>query len=189
MVAQVATQKQATEQAQRATEDAKRDALLQAKKQAAEETLRSAQEERNRLEQDRKLLEVEKQAADAAKKQAASQRAAPVAPKSAAQYDGTYGGRLCNNPKNNAKLFCWPVDLVVGNGIVEGSWIGFSKKTAKANGTVAANGALELKLAAWTREGNPIYTVLAGRVSVDASTASGQWRNGTEIAGDWKRTR
>ena len=119
LTAQLAAQKQATEQAQRTAEDAKRDALLQAQKQAAEETLRRLQEERNRLEQDRKLIENEKRAADAAKMQAAT--TAPAAPKSAAHYDGTYNGQLCNHFKNNRQPFCWPVALVVRNGIAEGS--------------------------------------------------------------------
>jgi len=188
-----AAKKQATEQAQRAAEDAKRDAQLQAQKQAAAETLRRAQEERNRLEQDRKLLETEKRVADAAKKQAAaSQRAAPaatLASKSATPHDGTYSGRLCNYPKDDPKPNCWSVALVVRNGIAEGNWISrATQKASSANGTIAANGAVELRLAAWTRKGNPDDGILVGRVADDAITTSGQWRGGAAITGDWKRT-
>ena len=185
-----AAKKQATEQAQRAAEDAKRDAQLQAQKQAAAETLRRAQEERNRLEQDRKLLETEKRVADAAKKQAAaSQRAAPaatIAPKSATPHDGFYSGRLCSYPKDDPKPNCWPVALFVRNGIAEGSYPSWGL-TTKINGTIAANGALELKLAGWTRNGNPFDGALAGRVTDDAITASGLWQDGRAVSGDWKR--
>jgi class 3 adenylate cyclase len=192
MAAQLATQKQATEQAQRDAEDARRDAQVQAQRQTAEDTLRRAREERNRLEQDRKLLETEKRAAEAAKKQAeASQRttpaAAPVAPKSAAPYDGTYNGRLCNHLKDDVKPNCWSVALFVRNGIAEATWLSATQKTSTANGAVAANGALELKLAGWTREGNPTDAVLVGRVGDDAITVSGQWRNGSAVAGSWRR--
>ncbi len=202
--AQLAAQKKATEQAQRATEDAKRDAQVQAQKMAADETLRRTQEERNRLEQDRKQLEIDKRSAEAAKKQAElAQRAAPAsapvvaatapgataAPKSTAQYDGIYNGQLCNHLKTDPKPNCWPVALVVRNGIAEAGWISADRKhTSKAYGTVAANGAVELKLAGWSREGSPTEAVLVGRVAGDAITASGQWRNGPAIAGNWKRT-
>jgi class 3 adenylate cyclase len=185
LAAQLAAQKQATEQAQRAAEDAKRDALLQAQKQTAEELLRRAQEERNRLEQDRKAIENEKHAADAAQNQAV---AAPSgASKSAAHYDGTYNGQLCNHLKNDRQPFCWSVALVVQNGIAAGSGIRAAKQTLTANGTVAANGAVELNLTRLNQEGNPIGAVLAGRVDNDTITASGQWRNGVAVDGNWKR--
>jgi class 3 adenylate cyclase len=189
--AQLAVQKKATEQAQRATEDAKRDAQLQAQRQAAEETLRRAQEERKRLEQDRKLLEIEKRTADAAKKQAeASQRtvppAAPVAQQTTTAFDGTYGGQLCNQwtkPPN-----CWPVGLIVRNGIAEGKWPSPTGKPSKATGRVATNGTFELNLSGWSRDEKPIEAALAGRAADGGITASGQWRGGFAIAGNWKRT-
>lgn len=201
LAAQLAAQKQATEQAQRATEEARRDAQLQLQKQTAEEALRRAQEERGRLEQDRKLLETEKRAAETAKKQTASAPpalptapAAPGAPaataasKSAAQYDGTYGGQFCNYSLDNVKQNCWSVALVVRNGIVEGNWRGPTQRPAKASGSVAANGALELNVSSRTPQDGPTNAVLAGRVADDAISASGQWRGGGAIAGNWKRT-
>jgi hypothetical protein len=185
LMAQLAVQKQATEQAQRAAEDAKRDALLQTQKQAAEETLRRAQEERNRLEQDRKVIESEKRAADAAKKQTAALPASPVAAKSAAQYDGTYNGRLCSYFRE--RTACRPVALVVRNGIAEGSWTTVANKTSTVKGTVDANGALELTMASWTLAGKLSEASLAGHVVDHAITASGQYRNGVAISGNWKR--
>ena len=185
LMAQLAAQKEATEQAQRAAEDAKRDALLQTQKQAAEETLRRAQEERNRLEQDRKAIESEKRAADAAKKQTAALPASPVAAKSAAQYDGTYNGRLCSYFRE--RTACRPVALVVRNGIAEGSWTTVANKTSTVKGTVDANGALELTMASWTLAGKLSEASLAGHVVDHAITASGQYRNGVAISGNWKR--
>ncbi|MHB8909083.1 MAG: adenylate/guanylate cyclase domain-containing protein [Syntrophales bacterium] len=170
--------------------EAERRAAEAAKRQAAEEALRHAQE-RAQLDQERKRLEAEKLAAEAAKKQAdASQRAvspaAKEAPILAAPHDGAYRGRLCNQFPNKAPV-CWPVALVVSNGIIEGSWISKTKKTSRARGTVAADGAVTLNLAAWTASGSPDVAPLLGRITDGTITASGQWRTGSGIAGDWKR--
>lgn len=85
------------------------------------------------------------------------------------------------------KPSCWPVALIVRNGVAEGSWINRLEKTSTASGTVAASGALELKLTGWTRNAEPTDAVLVGRVADDAITASGQWRDGGAVAGNWKR--
>jgi hypothetical protein len=119
---------------------------------------------------------------------AAATPAAATAPKGAAQYDGTYNGQLCNQFQNKPPN-CWQVTLTVRNGIAEGSWLSRTQNTSKATGTISANGAMELKLAAWTPQGNPTDGVLLGRVANDAITASGKWRDGLAIAGDWKRAR
>ncbi len=163
------------------------------KRQAADDAQRRAQEERTQLEQERKRLEEERQAAEAARKQAdASRRAASTpakdAPEAAAPYDGTYSGRLCNEVRNKTP-FCWPVTLAVRNGIAEGSWIGITKKPASARGTVAADGLVQLRLAAWSPKGAPVEGILRGRITDGAITASGQWSGGAGVAGDWKRTR
>jgi len=54
---------------------------------------------------------------------------------------------------------------------------------------LSADVAVQLKLAAWTREGNPIDGVLAGRGTGDRISASGQWRDGAAVSGNWKRAR
>jgi class 3 adenylate cyclase len=186
LMAQLAAQRQATEQAQRAAEDAKREALLQGQKQAVEDTLRRAQEERNRLEQDRKVIESEKRA-EATKKQqqTAGLSASPVALKSAAQYDGAYNGRLCNYFQDRPA--CRPVALVVRNGVAEGAWTGVIRNTSSVKGTIDANGALQLTLSGRTPAGKLSEAILTGRVNGDAITASGKWRNGAAISGNWKR--
>ena len=201
---QLAAQKQATEEAQRAAEAAKRDAQLQAQKLAAEETLRRAQEERSRLDQDKKLLEAERRAAEAAKKQAdtslapSAGRTAPLpppaskpelasAPTNAGLQDGTYNGQFCNHFKDGRPPACWPMLLVVRNGSADGSRPIGADKISTAKGTVGANGAFELTYASWSREGKPIEAVLAGRIADGLITTSGQWRTGGAISGSWKR--
>jgi class 3 adenylate cyclase len=195
---QLAAQKQATEQAQQAAKEAKGEAQWQAQKLAGEERQRRAQEEGNKLEQERtqleqerKRLEAEKQAAEADRKQAeASQRAASTAakdaPKPSALHDGSYSGQLCNQFPNKESV-CWPVALVVRNGIAEGIWISPSKNTSRALGTVAADGLVQLNLAGWTPRGTPAEARLLGSIVDGAITVSGQWSNGNGITGDWKR--
>jgi class 3 adenylate cyclase len=197
-------QRRALEERNRVEQDrklleAERRAAEAAKRQTADEAMRRAQEERNKLEQERtqlelerKRLEAEKQAAEADRKQAeASQRAASTAAKDAsklaASHDGTYSGRLCNQFPKKVPV-CWPVALVVRNGIAEGSWISPTKKTSRARGTIAADGSVQLNLAGWTPSGTPAEASLLGRIVDGAITVSGQWRNGGEVAGNWKRT-
>jgi class 3 adenylate cyclase len=172
--------------------DAEKQAAETAKRQAAaDETLRRAQEERAQLEQERKRLDAEKQAAETARKQAeTSQRvAAPVAvsePKSSEHYDGTYYGRLCNYVKGEER--CWTVTLLVKGGVVEATWLSRKKENkSTAKGTVTANGSVELKISAWTRQNIPTSTVLSGRVTGDGITASGHWPDGIPVSGNWKR--
>jgi class 3 adenylate cyclase len=173
--------------------EAEKQAAEAAKRQAAaDEALRRAQEERTQLEQERKRLEAEKQAAETARKQAETSRrvAAPVAtiePRSIEYYDGMYHGRLCNHVQGEAR--CWTVTLFVRGGVAEATWLSRKKENkSTAKGTVMANGSVELKLSAWTRKNNPTSTVLSGRVTGDAITASGQWPDGIPVSGDWKRT-
>ncbi len=203
LLAQLEAQKQATAQAQRATEDAKREAALQAQKQAAEETLRRAQEERIRVEQDRKKLESERREIEKGKRQSeekgalrakeerdriAKEREQQDSKKLAAEaatFDGNYSGQFCNEVPNK-QPFCWPTLLVVQKGIAEGSWISSTKRTATARGTVAADGLIQLMLAAWTPAGTPVEATLTGRIVNGEITASGKWTTGFAVSGGWK---
>lgn len=197
--AQLAAQKQAAGEAQRAAdeakretqrvaEEAKREAQVQARKQAAEDALRRAQAERDRLEQERRQLESERRAAEAAKKPAPAGAPLVASEPAAArseQYDGAYGGQLCNQWTKPPE--CWPVELTVRNGIAEGSWPGRTNRTSRARGTVASNGSVRLTLSAWSRAGAPTEAVLIGQVSNGGFSASGQWDTGGEIKGSWNR--
>ncbi len=112
--------------------------------------------------------------------------AAPDAPTLVASNDGTYSGRFCNQLPNKAP-FCWPVALVVRDGVAEGNWIGSAKQKGEARGAVAADGVIRLKLTTLTPNGTPAEANLIGRVADGAITVSGQWRNGPSVTGDWKR--
>jgi class 3 adenylate cyclase len=211
LLAQLEAQRQLTEQAKRSAEDAKREAVLLAQKQEAEEALRHAQEERkrleeerkrleaekrasekkkeeenNRLEQERKRLEREKQALEEVKKEQAGMptkaASAPIA-----SHDGIYGGQLCNKFPNKTP-FCFPVTLVVRNGIAEGNWVTRSGKKASAHGIFGADGIITLNLEGWTPRGDPVRASIIGRVDDGTITVSGRWPNGPEVSGDWKRT-
>ena len=210
LAAQLEAQKQSTEQAQ-----------LQTQKLMADETQRRALEERNKLEQERKLLEAEKHATEKAKREAqlqtqklmagetqhrapeerkrfevATQHAASTAPKEESKlelsHDGSYSGQLCTQLPYK-EPFCWPVALVVRNGIAEGSWISASQKTSRATGTIAADGSVQLNLTGWTPTGKPAEAKLLGRIVDGAITASGQWKinsfwkNSYAVSGEWKR--
>ena len=111
---------------------------------------------------------------------------APDVPKLVASYDGTYSGRFCNQFPKKAP-FCWPVALVVRDGVAEGNWIGSVKQQGEARGAVGADGVIRLKLTTLTPNGTPAEANLIGRVADGAITVSGQWRNGPTVAGDWKR--
>lgn len=204
LLVQLEEQKRATEQAQRAAEEAKREAALQLQKQEAEQTLRRAQEERIRVDQERKMLQTETQAIETGKRQAEEEgarreqeKAGSIEPErkkldnekriaESAKHDGIYSGQLCNQIPSK-EPFCWPVALVVRNGIAEGSWIGNTQKTATVCGTVSADGSVQLKLATWTKTGSPVEATMTGRIVNHGITASGQWRGGFAVSGEWRR--
>jgi class 3 adenylate cyclase/Tfp pilus assembly protein PilE len=221
LAAQLAAQKQYTEQAQHSAEEAKREAQLQTQKLIAEETQRRALEERNKLEQERKRFEAVKHGAEEAKREVPLQAQKPMAEetqrraleerkrfepatqhaastaaegqsKPESSHDGSYSGQLCTQLLKGP--FCWPVVLVVRNGIAEGSWISASQKTSRATGTIAADGSVQLNLSGWSPSGNPEEAKLLGRIVDGAITASGQWKTNSlwkksyAVSGDWKRT-
>jgi class 3 adenylate cyclase len=206
--AAVAAKKQAAGEAQRRAQEeraqleqdrkqlmAEKAAAEAAKKQAADEAQRRAQDERKQMEQAKRNDAEKHQSASADTNQTtASQQAAPAAatkdtPKPGASHDGTYSGRVCNQftfPGDKMPV-CWPLALVVRNGIAEGSWINRAMKPCKAYGTVGEDGSIQLNLAAWTLKGLPARSVLLGHIVDDAFTASGKWAIGLEVSGNWQR--
>src|SRR5262249_49675522 len=68
-------------------------------------------------------------------------------------------------------------------------WTSRSGNASKATGRIAPDGTLTLALAAWTAKGDPMEGALTGRVVDGAIAASGQWRDGVPISGDWKLAR
>jgi hypothetical protein len=45
-----------------------------------------------------------------------------------------------------------------------------------------------LTLATWNLSGSPTEAIVLGRLADGAITASGKWREGGTVAGNWKRT-
>jgi hypothetical protein len=104
-----------------------------------------------------------------------------------AVHDGSYVGQLCNQIPNSVP-FCWPVSLVVRDGVAEGGWVSATKRNAVAHGTVATDGTLQLRLQTWASNGSPVEAVLIGRVVDGAIDGAGQWNVGGKVAGEWTRT-
>ena len=169
---QLEAQKQATEQAERVAEDARREAHLVAQKQKEEalrreeerqsngeaerrasekkkeeeEKQRREREERSRIEKERKQIEGEKQALK--RRRAGSRRGCRESRAVAYRAARRHLQRTALQPVPTKAPFCWPVALVVQNGMAEGSWISPAGKgkTATARGTVAADGSVRLNL-------------------------------------------
>ncbi len=103
-------------------------------------------------------------------------------------FNGNYSGQLCNLPSDRPPV-CWPVVLVLRDGVAEAAWLSnLTKKTSNARGTVMPNGSIEIKVAGWTRTGDPTEALMYGRLVGDEISAAGRWRIGVAIEGNWKRT-
>ena len=193
-------------------EAAKREAVLQAQVQTAEEARRRAEAERKRGDEDRQRAEDQarraaaqaeeaKRTADARVEADRQTRAAAVALASTGNNsagggratgvasDGSYGGLLCNFPNDPARRGCWSVDLKIENGIGTGSWparlIG---KTAYLHATVDHAGAATLTLDGWNQKaGVPLSGTMTGHLVGNHLDADGQWANGVHIDGHWTR--
>jgi class 3 adenylate cyclase len=235
LAAQLAAEKQAAVDARRAAEEqsrravdaegraererlvaeaAKREAVLQAQVQTAEEARRRAEADRKRVDEQRQRAEEQarlaaaqaeevKRAADARAEEAKKKRAAAVAQATASSTaasavagqpaavgsDGSYGGMLCNFPNDPTKRACWQVDLKIQNGTGTGSWPArLIDKTAYLHVTVDHAGAAKLTLDGWNQKaGTPLSATLTGRLVGNHLDAEGQWANGIHIGGHWTR--
>jgi class 3 adenylate cyclase len=236
--AQLATERQAAVDAQRKAEEqsrraveaegraererlvaeaAKREAVLQAQVQAADDARRRAETDRKRLEEERQQAEEQRRQAAAqaeeAKRAAAEARAEePKRKRSAATValasgsngaagaalpaqpaavatDGSYEGLLCNFPKDPSKRGCWRVGFKVQNGTGAGSWTArMVDKTAYLHATIDHAGAAKLTLDGWSQKtGDPLAGTLNGHLVGNHLDAEGQWANGVRIDGHWTR--
>jgi class 3 adenylate cyclase len=197
-------------------EAAKREAVLQAQVQAADDARRRAESERKRLEEERQQAEEQRRLAAAqaeeAKRAAAQARAEEPKRKRAAAtvalasgsngaaaalpgqtaavaVDGSYEGLLCNFPNDPTKRGCWRVDFKVQNGTGTGSWTArLIDKTASLHATIDHAGAAQLTLEGWNQKaGTPLAGTLTGHVVGNHLDAEGRWANGVHIDGHWTR--
>jgi class 3 adenylate cyclase len=233
LASQLATEKQAAVDARRTAEEqsrraveaegraererlvaeaAKREAVLQAQVQTAEEARRRAEADRKRIDEERQRAEEQarlaatqaeqaKRAADARAEEAKKKRgtavalggntaagAAPGQPAAVAS-DGSYGGMLCNFPNDPSKRACWQVDLKIQNGTGTASWPArLIDKTAYLHATIDRAGAATLTLDGWNQKaGTPLSGTLTGHLVGDHLDADGRWANGLRIGGHWTR--
>ncbi len=169
-------------------------------RKSTEESIRSTKAQGSELVQAQKKPAIEPHSTDAARgaEHKSSQpvedatRAAPMAvgqlPVPVASYDGVYNGKFCNLVSNKAPL-CWPIALRIRDGVVEGNWPSSTKKgaTATVRGAVAADGSVQLALAAWASNGAAVQASVRGSVDDGAIAVSGQWDHITAVSGNWKR--
>ncbi len=102
--------------------------------------------------------------------------------------DGDYRGRLCNDFLDRPQS-CWGVELAVGGGKVEATWLSRSGHASRATGTLADDGRVMIEIAGWTFDGRPHRASLRGQLTGDELVLFGQWRDGTAISGTWTRLR
>lgn len=186
------TQRQAAEESsRRAAEAVKRESMLIAQRQAAEEAARKAADERARLEEERRSMAAEKRAAEARRNSMPATQVLSAQPAGTpSQYDGTYGGRICNRPRGDPpKDDCWRVALQVQNGTLTGTWkSGVSGEAAWVKGKISADGAVTAILEAWSRRTKlPLGGSLAGQWADGEIRLAGTWANGAQINASWKR--
>ncbi len=214
LVAQLAAQKEATENARRAVD---------------EQSRRAIDAERARLDQDKQRLDAEMKANAAARqaKAAAVADASPqrvVTPKRSAEparsgsetsleaagatrnvavaaakaptagsggFDGMYGGRVCNVPADASKKgVCWMVALNVQNGVGTGTWtMRLLGKSAYVRATIAPQGAVRAVLDGWkVSDASPMSGAMNGRLVDNRIDVEGRWSNGARVEGHWTRS-
>lgn len=197
--AALVAKQQAVEEARKAAEAAKREMALNAQRQAADESARRAADERKRLEDERRATLAEKRAVEARRKAAPAPNATAATPSNSrparaaavGQFNGTYGGRICNHPRGDPpKVQCWPVALQVQNGTLTGTWkSGVSGEAAWVKGTIGADGAVTAMLDAWSRRTKlPMGGSLAGNWADNEIKLTGSWGDGGIVSANWKRT-
>jgi len=202
-----ATAETKAEQDRVAAENAKREASLQAQALAAEDARRRNEAERKRLDDERQRLEAAKPTAaapaTASRAQSAPMAVAAAAPStrnvaatppaqsgSAKAFDGTYEGRMCNFPDDEARRNCWKVTLVVQNGAATGDWHNrIAGKPAHLRATIAPDGRVRATLDGWNaKEGTPMSGAMDGKLADNRIDAAGRWAGGAKIDGHWVRS-
>jgi len=169
-----------------------REARLAAESQAAREALARAEIEKKRL--DLALNRSERATGKTASEPIPQTPAATAAASAqngttAGRFDGSYEGRLCNEPSSRQpEKKCWPVRLQVQQGEISATWVvARLGKTGRVRGMISAEGEVAITLDGWQQEGKPTSAGLKGRWESDAISVSGKWRGGREITGEWQR--
>lgn len=110
-------------------------------------------------------------------------------PRALDRFDGTYEGRMCSERLVDRQgKRCWPVTIKIERGRLLATWI--SKAVGKpgyAKGTISPDGSVSISLEGWLPDGRPIEGSMTGRWKENTIDASGAWKSGTGVTGNWKR--
>ena len=206
---QAETSKRKAEQERVAAEAAQREARLQAELRGAKDALQKAEAMEKKADQERKAATAAVRSAETAMqktaepepkteakpvaqaappKLAAAPATQPTEPKGVDRFNGEYAGRMCSfNPDNTPR--CWPVGLTVQHGAISATWnTGRSSNPARASGTVAPDGTVNLALDGFRMDGRPLPGRMKGNWANNTITASGAWQNSVGVNGNWTRT-
>lgn len=181
------------EQERKTAEEALRrehEARLAAEAQAAKEALVRAEIEKKRLDLRLKRAEMATGKADGEPLSPAPAATATTPARngdSGGRFDGSYQGRLCNDRSATQPEKCWPVPLQVENGEISGAWTGRLGNQGQARGTISADGEVALTLDGWQADGKPTTASLTGKSRNNTISASGKWRGGLAVTGEWQR--
>jgi class 3 adenylate cyclase len=211
---QAEASKRKAEQDRMVAELAQREAKLQGDLKATKDALQKAEANEKKADEERKAAAAVMRAAEVAQKAAAAEpaaaaseaRAAPVAggsprpvataaPKVGAaddkgldRFDGLYAGRMCTVNRDGTPR-CWPVSVMVQHATISAAWpSNYSTDLARAKGTIAPDGAVEVAVAGFNpKDGGPLPGSARGRWANDTITVSGTWSNGAPISANWTR--
>ena len=119
---------------------------------------------------------------------------APAAPpakdvKAPDRFDGTYDGGLCNEPRGLLrKKTCWSAALKIEHGKVLATWTHRATgNSSNMKGTISADGSLSLTLEGWQADGKSATANMSGKCDNNVISASGYWKGGPPVTGNWKR--
>jgi class 3 adenylate cyclase len=190
-----------------------RKAKIEAETQEAKAALDRVENEKKRLDQEIKRAAAERRAAELTAQEkktgrppdgqamlprtAEPQRTAnaPAAAlsvkdvKAPDRFDGTYEGRLCNEPRSSSqKKMCWDVDLKIEQDKVVATWTHrWTGNSSHMKGRISADGNLSLKLDGWLPDGRSTSGNMTGKRDNNRISASGYWASGLPVTGSWKR--
>ena len=196
-----------------AAEAQQRKVKLEAEAQAAKAALDRAEADKERLDQEIKRAATERRAAELTVQEKTAGRAqgGQTAPPRAAEpqrtanapaaappakdvkapdrFDGTYGGGLCNEPRSLLqKKTCWSAALKIDHGKVLATWTHRATgNSSHAKGTISADGNLSLTLEGWQADGRSATANMSGKCDNNVISASGYWKGGPPVTGNWKR--
>jgi len=158
---------------------------LEAEAREAKAALGRAEDDKKRIDQEIKRAATERRAAELAAQEKTrvrspdGQTAPATTPpagdvKAPDRFDGTYEGRLCNEPDGfPQKKMCWSAALKIEHGKVIATWTHRATgKSSHVKGTTSADGSLSLTLEGWQRDGRSISGNMSGKCDNNMISAS-----------------